>query len=116
MRTNITFYESNNSNAIHFCAMRIKVKEIKKANNPDQYYDITYKYKLSSKSQRAKELHPFKDDIENKKGEIIKKNALTEQLIKYLFMDIDELAKYSGNTNPYDYKLRIIKSITLFWD
>ena len=41
---------------------------------------------------------------------------MTEQMIKYLFMDETELDKYSGSTSATCYKKRIMIALTNFWD
>ena len=49
-------------------------------------------------------------------GEIIVKNSLSDKFIEFLTMNEDDLNNLSGNTTVEDYKLKIIKSISLFWD
>ena len=49
-------------------------------------------------------------------GDIVYKNGLTEQLIKYICMSDEDLSKVSGNVHCESYRLSIIKSIQLFWD
>ena len=61
-------------------------------------------------------LQDGKYHISGSDGEFIVKNSLSEQLIKYLLMDLDELEIYSGNTSAIEYKASIMKSINLFLD
>ena len=84
----------------------------------DSYYIITYS--TPNMNEQNKIYHPFYDnsDIDKSewKGDIIKKNAMTEQMVNYLMMDEDELSQYTGNTMSQDYKGFIMKSLTNFWD
>ena len=84
----------------------------------DSYYIITYS--TPNMNEQNKIYHPFYDnsDIDKSewKGDIIKKNAMTEQMVNYLMMDEDELSQFTGNTMSQDYKGFIMKSLTNFWD
>ena len=40
---------------------------------------------------------------------------MTEEMIKYLLMPIDELEKYTGTRCPHYYKKQVILSIANFW-
>ena len=55
-------------------------------------------------------------NIQHCEGEIIVKNSFTQEMIKYLLMDFNELEKYSGVSTPNYYKIQIIQAISLFWD
>ena len=84
----------------------------------DSYYIITYS--TPNMNEQNKIYHPFYDnsDIDKSewKGDIIKKNAMTEQMINYLLMNEYELSQFTGNTMSQDYKGFIMKSLTNFWD
>ena len=84
----------------------------------DSYYIISYS--TPNMNEQNKIYHPFYNDKSYDdccyEGEIIKKNAMTEQMVNYLMMDEDELFQYSGNTMPRDYKGQIMKALTNFWD
>ena len=84
----------------------------------DSYYIISYS--TPNMNEKNKIYHPFYNDNSYDdccyEGEIIKKNAMTEQMVNYLTMDEDELSQYTGNTIPQDYKGFIMKSLTNFWD
>ena len=84
----------------------------------DSYYIITYS--TPNMNEQNKIYHPFYDnsDIDKSewKGDIIKKNAMTEQMVNYLMMDEDKLSQFTGNTMSQDYKGFIMKSLTNFWD
>ena len=105
----------------------ITISIIERNPNDDYYtyYDITYENKYSN--EKVLNHHPLykledvrlqdgKYHISGSDGEFIVKNSLSEQLIKYLLMDLDELEMYSGNTSAIEYKANIMKSINLFWD
>ena len=84
----------------------------------DSYYIISYS--TPNMNEKNKIYHPFYNDNSYDdccyEGEIIKKNAMTEQIVNYLTMDEDELSQYTGNTIPQDYKGFIMKSLSNFWD
>ena len=84
----------------------------------DSYYIISYS--TPNMNEKNKIYHPFYNDNSYDdccyEGEIIKKNAMTEQMVNYLTMDEDELSQYTGNTIPQDYKGFIMKSLSNFWD
>ena len=46
-------------------------------------------------------------------GDIIYKNGLSEQLIKYLIMSEEELSKVCGNVHHENYRINIIKVFKL---
>ena len=84
----------------------------------DSYYIISYS--TPNMNEKNKIYHPFYNDNSYDdccyEGEIVKKNAMTEQMVNYLMMDEDELSQYTGNTIPQDYKGFIMKSLSNFWD
>ena len=49
-------------------------------------------------------------------GDIIHRNSLSEQLVKYLCMSDEDLEKHSGNVQAENYRVSVIKSIQLLWD
>ena len=84
----------------------------------DAYYIISYS--TPNMNEQNKIYHPFYGDKSYDdccyEGEIVKKNAMTEQMVNYLMMDEVELTQYTGNTTPQDYKGFIMKSLSNFWD
>ena len=93
-------------------------------NVKDTSYEVSYKYSFSEKIDTVeKKINILKtlelyhnDTMEPYEGDIIYKNSLSEQLIKYLFMSDEDLSKVSGNVHYENYRLSIIKSIQLLWD
>lgn len=106
-------YEMSNNN---YCDIEITVKE-KLYNNGNTYYYISYKNTYSDKC-KASHCHPLSEKAYEKhmEGEIIIKNPLTEQLVKFLLMDFESLEKFSGNSMGEHYKGCIMRSICNFWD
>ena len=51
-----------------------------------------------------------------KDGNIIVKNDLTRQLVRFLLMPDEELAKYIGKTCPSDYRRTLVHDIAKKWD
>lgn len=75
---------------------------------------------ILEKAQKLKNLFPFinnEDFIESSfDGEIIKQNAMTEQIVKTLCMTNTELKEISGNTSSKQYRINIMHIITNLWD
>ena len=124
---NITFRDNDNHNdkthTLDDYALTITVSiQIKHwiVNNKitDSYYIICYS--TPNMNEQNKIYHPFNNDKSFDdccyEGEIIKKNAMTEQMVHYLMMDEDQLSHYTGNIMPNDYKGFIMKSFANFWD
>jgi hypothetical protein len=95
--------------------------------NPHWYY-INYAYfyigKKHGKLRQVKESyrHPSNPFYGTKnaemefEGTIIHKNDMTEQMIKYLVMSLEELAVLAGGRRcPEQYKKQIIHSLAMFW-
>ena len=101
------FYDDFNSK--NYCDIKIKVSEKKRTLD---YYSVSYSYKEKNYNPMSNFLS-FKD---HEDGEIIVKNEMTEKMIKYLMMDVDQLSELTGCTTPLDYKLRIMVSFSYLWD
>lgn len=91
--------------------------------NCDKYViDYTYDYSNTintplKKINILKNLELYDSELkEPYSGDIIHRNSLSEQLIKYLCMSDKDLEKYSGNVQAESYRINIIKSIQLLWD
>lgn len=111
------FIDEFDNNNNEFCDITIKVDE--KYYNNTTYYNISYNFSYSNPNDLAYKCNPFKQidtNIQHCDGEIIVKNSFTQEMIKYLLMDFNELEKYSGLSTPNYYKIQIIQAISLFWD
>ncbi len=116
MTSTFIFYADDYNDEIQlssFCKIQVTVTE--KTYNGNTFYYINYVNKYGGNKQLQK-LHPLYDRESSLDGEIIVKNSLTEQLIKYLLMDFEELSKYSGNSSPIHYKKCIMRIISELWD
>ena len=49
-------------------------------------------------------------------GDIVVKNSLTTELVKYLMMENTDLEKLSGLSDPTYYKKMVLLSLSNFWD
>ena len=91
--------------------------EKKTYHDNQEFYYLSYIWNLENNDVKN---HPFFNDSEFMEnhidGEIIVKNSLSDKFIEFLTMNEDDLNNFSGNTIVADYKLKIIKSISLFWD
>lgn len=125
-----TFRFFNDQSFIHFdgrtfdpgtiwCDTTITIQE-KTYDNGNQYFDIDYSYAYCTEVQKDKSLeftcNPLLMMKGTTDGEIIVKNSFTEELIRYLMMDYDELREFTGNSTPQDYKMRLMHTIQNFWD
>ena len=95
----------------------ITVERKRYTNNKDFFY-INYCYKYSPKNVLGTEGHPFigTEYEENKDGDIIIVNSMTEIMIEYLLMDVKEITKICGSVTPGTYKVSIMHALTNFWD
>ena len=104
----------------HYCNLRIAVIEMTYESGLN-YYDISYFYTFSDEGEETKRAHPFfynkkileSDDVH---GLILVKNKMTETMLEYLLMDPDELGKEIGHSWWMQYKIKIMETLSLFWD
>jgi hypothetical protein len=86
------------------------------------YYNIQISYSYSDKSDPdiVKTPHPFTGCTEEqqflRKGDIIVKNSMTSEMVKYLFMEDEELSKKIGSSTPQRYRTYIIQTLSSLWD
>ena len=87
-------------------------------SNPNtNTYDITYTDVTKKECTKAPHLHPLYDIPDaTLDGEIVHKNDLTKQMIRYLTMPNGELELECGRSTPIAYKSNIMRMLTLFWD
>ena len=117
----------NSKNGDYYCDITINVKHIKYGNDID-YYFIEYD-NVFSKNHIDKDYiddsHPFYENDEilwkyrlhkSFNGDIITKNSMTTEMIKYLLMDYDELELHCGNNFPEFYKKGIMIGIAQLWE
>ena len=94
------------------CTVHITIKTLS-YNSGGYFYDISYSYTVS---QGADYLHPFGDKPNSAEGDILAKNSMTEEMVKFLLMDTDTLSKVCGNTHPDSYKVGIMRALANLWD
>lgn len=105
-----------------WCDIHIVVEELQYENG-NVYYMLKYENTFSNPDELKKgdinNAHPFYGNNtlnSHISGDIIVKNSMTENMIKYLLMNTDELSLYSGTTSPMTYRATIMKMITMLWD
>ena len=119
---NFKFYDIFDNQEHIYCDFKIIVEE--KNSGGKMIFVISYKYHIPRISgidyNICLRTHPFfyskeikKDD---KDGVIVYKNPMTEQLVKFLLMDKEELEQYTGGTYWIQYKIKIMESLAKFWD
>ena len=116
LSNSFNFYDINDES--NFCKLHVTVKKLK-YQTKEMYYNISYSYEYFGNDKKAEKLNPLlliKNDGLSYDGDIIVCNSLSNELVKYLLMPLDELSKFSGRVNSEQYKIQVIKSINLFWD
>jgi len=105
-----------------FCDVEITVQH-KLYNSGGEFYDIHYKCTYSDTSPLCQTLNPFfggwdggEEPYDCRHGDIIAANEMTEKMMKFLLMDFDELANYSGHRTALSYKITLMRAITYLWD
>lgn len=117
-----TFYPGIVPNCI---SSSLTWNELKRLENkisttvPVEQYDEFYKV-FMNEIDSLKQTNPFYGDNEflndSFDGEIISKNEMTEQLVRFLCMDDELLSKESGHVTSEDYRKNIMYSISNLWD
>lgn len=113
-----------NTFIIHPNGMECYIKINCTINITSNTYAINYKYEFPNTMNTLKKqisllklLELYDKDLEEPyDGDIIHKNSLSEQLVRYLTMSDEELSKVCGNVHHENYRINIIKSIQLLWD
>tara|TARA_Y100000389_G_scaffold107615_1_gene104633 strand:+ start:11404 stop:11748 length:345 start_codon:yes stop_codon:yes gene_type:complete len=95
----------------YYCDVTVTIVH-KKYKDNTEFYDIQYDFSYSSKDHDY--INPLKEN--DRDGVIIAVNELSDVLVKYLLMDIEELEKYSGSVTGECYKKTIMNTINSFWD
>ena len=110
------------------CKVTVKIDE--KIYTTDvscpHYYYINYSYEYIENNDKCVKIskpyrmpsNPFyksNNAEEECHGTIIYKNSMTEEMVKFLLMSIEELSNYSATRCPYYYKIQIFRSIANFW-
>ena len=106
------------------CKVTIDVTE--KISNNSEVYVIDFKYNYINTNGILKETckiespHPFANCdssmIDFCDGEIVFKNCMTEQMVKYMLMEDEELCKFSGSTHPQQYRTLTMFNLMRLWD
>jgi len=109
-------------NKSKYCDIDITVQH-KRYESGQEFYHINYRCTYSDESRVCKTLNPFfggwdggAEPHDCRHGDIIAVNEMSTQMIKYLLMDFDELAQYSGNRTALSYKINLMRAITYLWD
>jgi hypothetical protein len=100
------------------CRVSITIKTLQYECG-NQYFDIRYTYHYTGNQATARQLVPFKGDIDletHSEGDIVKKNPMTEQMIAYLLAIDTKTSEISGHIMPTDYKSNIMVALAHFWD
>ena len=98
----------------------VKFECIEKNNCYYISFSYTFPSELSNNSDRIifmKRLDLYDKTIDDYYvGDIIRKNPMTEQLIKLMMLNDENLKTHSGNINSQCYRLSLIGIIKLLWD
>ncbi len=107
-----------NQDTEDYCEMKVTVKVNKKL------YDLSYEYRYMGKANKFYNpfytAFPTHEDEHNMRpgsdGEIIVKNKLTDCLVEYLLMPVEEMENIIGYSYAEDYKIHILQMISRLWD
>ena len=98
----------------------VKFECIEKNNCYYINFSYTFPPELSTNSDRIifmKRLDLYDRTIDDYYvGDIIRKNPMTEQLIKLMMLNDENLKTHSGHVNSECYRLSLIGIIKLLWD
>ena len=120
---NETPTQSNSKTPMLECKVSITV--IDTISDGKSIYNISYDYMytLGDKSCVSNKIqlpHPFFHAGEllrnHADGDIIIKNPMTTEMVRFLVMDNVELSKYSGNSTPQYYRNMIMFNLAKLWD
>ena len=125
----VRFHDLFDNQDSNWCDVEINVKHLLYQNG-NNFYDITYTYTYSvtrlddSNSDDDDEMYrtnPFyyKNSIitsDMLDGVIVAKNSLTDELVKYLLMDNEELDQYIGNAWCVQYRANLMFMLAFMWD
>ena len=134
------FYDLFDNQESIWCDVTINVKHLK-YNSGQEFYDITYSYVYNHDNKYDIQVvydiinDLISDDDDNDiyrtnpfyykrklitfdmlDGVIVAKNSMTDEMVKYLLMDFDELDKHIGNTWSVLYKANIMFALAFMWD
>lgn len=82
----------------------------------DEIYIISFSYQLPKNNNELRNSAKILEYFNENTQEIIRKNSFTDELVNYLMMDDNELEKFSGFSKAFDYRKRLISTISLFYD
>lgn len=103
-----------------FIKVAVKFECIEKNNCYYISFSYTFPPELSTNSDRIifmKRLDLYDITINDYYiGDIIRKNPMTEELIKLMMLNDENLKTHSGNVNSQCYRLSLIGIIKLLWD
>jgi hypothetical protein len=106
------------------CELKIQI-DLKTYDTNKQYYYINYTWNYNGdtpeKLKLAKKLHPMYCEprfIRDKNdGEIIYKNKLSQELVKYLLKPLNDLKDVNSDyVCPYSYQKKLLNIVSLLWD
>tara|TARA_B100001093_G_C26828891_1_gene1015269 strand:+ start:436 stop:819 length:384 start_codon:yes stop_codon:yes gene_type:complete len=118
--------EFDKSNPIQ-CVANIRVEEKRSGGSDVFQIFIEYIFKniktnehFTLEPDKIISPHPFSQCMPQEKelagGDIIIKNSMTKEMVKYMMMNDAELEKFSGRNTPQTYRTHIIQALVKMWD
>ena len=108
-------FPSVSSDPIH-----LKITILHKKNETKEYYDLTYEWSDPTNKHEHMETHPanpfYPDLQDDSDGVIVAVNHMTTQMIHHLIMNDKDLEQVCGAGTANDYRIRIIRALSTFWD
>tara|TARA_B100001248_G_C27187089_1_gene365048 strand:- start:212 stop:592 length:381 start_codon:yes stop_codon:yes gene_type:complete len=100
--------------------IHLKMSILHKKIGEKQYYDISYEWSDPTNKYEIMTTHPanpFYPDLEEESdGVIVAANHMTTQMINHLIMNDKDLEEVCGAGTANDYRIRIIRALSTFWD
>lgn len=123
MKFTNTFVFKDEINQNNKCQCYVTISVSEEISNKSIVYKIEYKYKYDFDedfSEIIKAPHPFHNYGKQTKnlsgGEIVIKNSMTSEMVRYMLMKNDELEQFTGNTTVQHYRTLIMINLVKFWD
>ena len=99
-----------------YCKVKITIN-MENYDDNDWYY-IIINFTYSSKKSHT--YNPFYGDTElfedgDDKEIILVKNSLSEKLVEYILMNLEDISKLSGRRTPQEYKSVVLTQAAIAW-
>ena len=116
-RTSILrLHDPFNEEESEYTDVKIEI-ERKKYDSGQDFFYVTYAYSYPP-CNHEKRGNPFLSSSykEHAEGDIVAANEMTERMMEYLLMDLDDMTEVCGRVSPLSYKISLMRALTHLWD